>query len=168
LAIERPRRRIGRARLRAIVAELLDTSTLCAIATVGGGSRAHVNTAYFAWTPDLHLIWLSDPAAAHSRNLRARRSAAAAVYDSAQTWGGPDRGIQLFGRAGEAGDDRETAYAARFPGFMDSLRGAYRFYELAPRRVKLFHELVLGAGTFVTARVSAGGVLDWERTELYR
>ena len=165
--IERSRRRIGRARLRAITEELLDASTLCAIATVGRESRAHVNTAYFAWTPDLHLIWLSDPAAAHSRNLRASSSTAAAVYDSAQMWGEPDRGIQLFGAAGEAGDDRETAYAARFPGFEDSRRGAYRFYELAPRRVKLFHESVFGAGTFVTARISAGGVLGWERTELY-
>jgi uncharacterized protein YhbP (UPF0306 family) len=167
LAIQRSRRRIARARLRALAEELLDASTLCAIATVARGSRAHVNTAYFAWMPDLRVVWLSDPAARHSRNLRANGSAAVAVYDSAQTWGEPDRGIQLFGAANEAGPDAEEAYTARFPGADDSRLDAYRCYELVPRRVKLFHERAIGPGTFVTARVSAGGVLAWERTEIY-
>jgi uncharacterized protein YhbP (UPF0306 family) len=168
LAIERSRRRIGRARLRAIAEDLLHASTLCAIATVSGNSDAHVNTAYFAWTPDLRLIWLSEAAATHSRNLRRNGSAAVAVYDSAQTWGEPDRGIQLLGAAGEAGGDAETAYAARFPGYGRSRLASYRFYELVPRRVKLFDERTLGAATFVTARVSADGVLVWDRTEIYR
>src|SRR5215218_302651 len=153
--------------MRALAEELLEASTLCAIATVARGSRAHVNTAYFAWTPDLHVLWLSDPAAGHSRNLRANGSAAVAVYDSAQTWGDPDRGIQLFGAAGEADPGAEGAYTARFPGAEGSHLGAYLCYELVPRRVKLFHERALGTGTFVTARVSAGGVLAWERTEIY-
>jgi uncharacterized protein YhbP (UPF0306 family) len=168
LAIERSRRRIGRARLRAIAEELLDASTLCAIATVSGDSRAHVNTAYFAWMPDLRVIWLSDPAATHSRNLRANASAAVAVYDSAQTWGEPDRGIQLFGAAGEAGGDAEIAYAARFPDYDESRLASYRSYELVPRRVKLFDERTLGAANFVTARVSPDEALVWQRTEIYR
>jgi uncharacterized protein YhbP (UPF0306 family) len=168
LAIEPSRRRIGRTKLRTIAEELLEASTLCAIATVARGSRAHVNTAYFAWTRELRLIWLSNPSAAHSRNLRATRSTAVAVYDSSQTWGEPDRGIQLFGVAGETSRDGEAAYAARFPGYEDSRLDAYRFYELVPRRVKLFDERALGPGTFVTARVTAGGTLEWERTEVYR
>jgi uncharacterized protein YhbP (UPF0306 family) len=168
LPIERSRRRVGRARLRAIAEELLEASTLCAVATVARGERAHVNTAYFTWTPDLRLIWLSDPAAAHSRNLRTSDSAAVAVYDSRQTWGQPDRGLQLIGAAGEAGRDAETAYASRFRGFRRSELASFRFYELVPRRVKLFDERELGAGTFVTARVSRDGELVWERTEIYR
>lgn len=168
MALERSRRRIGRARLRAIAEDLLDASTLCAIATVSRGSHAHVNTAYFAWTPDLRLVWLSEAAATHSRNLRRNGSAAVAVYDSGQTWAKPDRGIQLFGVAEEAGGDAETAYAARFPDYDDSRLASYRFYELVPRRVKLFDERTLGAATFVTARVSADGVLVWDRTEIYR
>jgi uncharacterized protein YhbP (UPF0306 family) len=168
VAIERSRQRIGRARLRAIAGELLDASTLCAIATVARGSRAHVNTAYFAWAPDLRLIWLSDPTAAHSRNLRAGNSAAVAVYDSAQTWGGPDRGIQLFGVAGEAASEAEATYAQRFSDFRGARLASYRFYELVPRKVKLFHERALGPGTFVTARVSDAGDLVWDRTEIYR
>ena len=167
MTIERSRRRIGRARLRAVAGELLGASTLCAIATVSRGSRAHVNTAYFAWAPDLRLVWLSDPTAAHSRNLRASDSAAVAVYDSAQTWGQPDRGIQLFGSAREAGDGAEQVYAARFRDYSAAQQSSYRLYELVPRRVKLFDEDALGAGTFVTARVLRDGTLVWERTELY-
>jgi hypothetical protein len=34
--------------------------------------------------------------------------------------------------------------------------------------MKLFAEHKLGAGTFVTARVQGGGMVEWVRTELYR
>ncbi len=82
MAIERSGRRIGAARIRSAAEELLEASSLCAIATVEPGGRAHVNTAYFAWTPDFRIVWLSDPGARHSRNLSANPSTAIAVYDS--------------------------------------------------------------------------------------
>jgi uncharacterized protein YhbP (UPF0306 family) len=165
VSIERSRRRIGWARLRTLAEELLEASTLCAISTVGPRGRAYVNTAYFAWAQDLRVIWLSEPGARHSRNLRAHATAAIAVYDSSQTWGKPDRGIQIFGDARAGGPDAEEAYAARFAAYEP--RPAFRFYELVPSRVKLFDERALGAATFVTARVR-GGKLAWERTEAYR
>ena len=169
MPIERTSRRVAAKRLRELACALLDASTLCAIATVSTGGRAHANTAYFAWTPELDLVWLSDRAARHSRNLRASADAAVVVYDSAQAWGRPDRGIQLFGSAGEAeGPDTVAAYVRRFPELGDSERSPYRFYRFRPKRVKLFDEHALGAGTFVTARVSAGGALVWERTDVYR
>lgn len=168
MAIERSRRRVGEARLRALARELLEASTLCALATVGRGGRAHVNTAYFAWAPDFRLVWLSEPRAAHSRNLRLEPSAAVAVYDSTQAWGTADRGIQLFGSARAGGADADEVYASRFPDFRGSRLASYRFYELVPRRLKLFDEEALGPGTFVTARVSPRGRLAWERTEVYR
>jgi len=158
--------RIGQARLRSIAEELLDASTLCAISTVGPRGRAYVNTAYFAWAPDLRIIWLSDPGSRHSRNLRTNASAAIAVYDSGQTWGKPDRGIQLFGNARAGGPDAEEIYAPRFRAY--ERRESYRFYELVPTRVKLFDERALGAATFVSAKVARRGKLAWERTEVYR
>src|ERR687887_540904 len=151
MPITRSGRRIGRERLRSIAEDLLDAAMLCAISTVGPRGRAYVNTAYFAWAPDLRIIWLSEARAQHSRNLRANASAAVAVYDSTQTWGKPDRGIQLFGDARAGGADAEEVYAARFDEY--SSREVYRFYELVPRRVKLFDEPVLGPATFVTASV---------------
>jgi uncharacterized protein YhbP (UPF0306 family) len=165
MAITSSTRRVAARRLRTIAEELLGASTLCAISTVGPRGRAYVNTAYFAWAPDLRIIWLSEPRARHSRNLRANRSAAIAVYDSTQAWGKPDRGIQLFGDTRAGGPDAQELYAHRFSAYAP--RESYRFYELVPSRVKLFDELVLGAGTFVTARVR-DGKLAWDRTEVYR
>ena len=154
--------------MMSIARELLEASTLCAIATVSPRGGAHVNTAYFAWSPDLRLFWLSEPRAQHSRNLRANSSVAIAVYDSSHSWGKPDHGIQLFGSAREAAPAAEQVYAARFPEYRGSELPAYHLYELVPRRLKLFDERELGAATFVTARVAAGGRLTWERTEIYR
>jgi uncharacterized protein YhbP (UPF0306 family) len=168
MAIERSKRPIASARMARTARSLLDASTLCAIATVGSDGRAHVNTAYFAWSPTFELVWMSEPRARHSRNIRANASAAIAVYDSSQSWGRPDRGIQLHGSAREAADEVDSTYAERFPDFRPGELGAYRFYRFRPRRLKLFDEQELGPGWFVTARVAAGGRLEWERTEIYR
>jgi uncharacterized protein YhbP (UPF0306 family) len=172
MAIERSNRRVAASRIAASAQSLLDASSLCAIATVGSGGSAHVNAAYFAWSRDFEIVWLSDPRADHSRNLRANGSTAIAVYDSAQTWGDPDRGIQLFGSAGEAEDEgaarARMLYARRFPRFVATDLAAYRFYVFRAQRLKLFDEQAIGAGTFVTARVGRDGRLEWERTEIYR
>jgi len=170
MAIARSGRRVASQRLRALAGQLLDASTLCALATVSPGGRAHVNTAYFAWSSRLDLVWLSDPHARHSSNVRTCRTVAVAVYDSHQTWGNPDRGIQLMGTArellGRAAGDAEKVYGGRFPEYRDADSAGYRFYRFRPRRVKLFDEHALGSGVFVTARVSRGEV-TWEQTEIY-
>jgi uncharacterized protein YhbP (UPF0306 family) len=158
--------RISARRLAVAAERLLEASTLCAIATADASGRPHINTAYFAWTPDWRVVWLSDPGAKHSRNLEGRPAVAVAVYDSRQTWGKPDRGIQLFGRAAGPGREARGAYEARFPT-RDRDLGAYRLYEVRARTMKLFDEEVFGAGTFVTARVRAGR-LEWVRTDVYR
>jgi uncharacterized protein YhbP (UPF0306 family) len=171
MAIERSKRRVSAARLANLTRRLLDESTLFALATVAPDGIAHVNTAYFAWSPTLELVWLSHPDARHSRNIRANATAAVAVYDSTQSWGRPDRGIQLSGTASEieeaeAGDANEL-YARRFPGYRLEDLGAYRSYVFLPQWVKLFDERELGAGRFVIAVVDDGR-LSWEATEIYR
>jgi len=172
MAIERSKRPVATTRMTAIARELLDASPVCAIATVTSGGHAHVNTAYFAWSPEYDLVWLSEPRAKHSRNVRASNTVAVAVYDSRQVWGRPDRGIQLFGSAREAdGADLESVeelYAKRFPAYHQYNPGAYRFYRFRARRLKLFDERELGTGVFVTARVAGERRLAWERTEIYR
>lgn len=172
MAIELSKRRVAPGRLAAEARSLLEVSTLCAIATVTSGGQAHVNTAYFAWTRDLQLVWLSEPGAQHSRNIRANHKASVAVYDSEQRWGGPDRGIQLFGTAQElersADGDAERLYAARFPDYRREELDAYRFYVFRPRRLRVFDESKLGAGVFVTARLGRDRRLVWERSDIYR
>jgi uncharacterized protein YhbP (UPF0306 family) len=172
MAIERSNRPMAATRIARAARRLLDASTLCSIATVTPAGRAHVATAYFAWSPEFELVWISEPRAMHSRNIGANGSVALAVYDSGQTWGGNDRGVQLFGRArgvnGAAAEDAERLYARRFESYHPQDLAAYRFYVFRPQRLKLFDERELGAGVFVTARVSRERRLVWERTEIYR
>jgi uncharacterized protein YhbP (UPF0306 family) len=114
---------------------------------------------------------LSEPRARHSRNIRANDAVAVAVYDSHQTWGRPDRGIQLFGAAEElarsASAGAEELYALRFQAYREGSLDEYRFYVFRPRRMKLFDEREFGAGVFVTARVLRAGRLAWVGTVLY-
>jgi uncharacterized protein YhbP (UPF0306 family) len=170
MGIERSKRPMAVSRIATTARRLLDASTLCAIATVAPSGRAHINTAYFAWSPDFRLVWLSEPRARHSRNIRAKESVAIAVYDSGQTWGKPDRGIQVLGTAQEASrsDAAEELYATRFSAYHETELTAYKFYVLRPQRIKLFDEREFGTGVFVTARFARGGRLVWERTEIYR
>ena len=167
MPIERSSKHPPTSRLAAIARRLLDESKLCAIATVSSRGRAHINTAYFAWGTRYEIVWLSAPDATHSRNVRATGSAAVAVFRSTQTWGGSDRGIQVFGRArelrGRVSLEAERLYAKRFRAYEGDLP-AFRFYRLATRRMKLFDERVLGGGTFVTVSVQHGRV-KWEKTE---
>ena len=169
--IERSSRRFSALRLASVARALLDAAPLCAIATVDAKGRAYVNTAYFAWSPEFDIVWISAPEATHSRNVASRPGAAVAVHDSHQTWGRPDRGIQLFGSArmlsGAAADEAGRVYAARFRDYEARNLRATRVYRLRPRRVKLFDERALGSGVFVTAAVRRGS-LEWLRTDLYR
>jgi uncharacterized protein YhbP (UPF0306 family) len=164
---------VAAARIAGVARALLDASTLCAIASVSPQGRAHVNTAYFAWSETLDLVWLSERRAVHSRNIHANLAVAIAVYDSNQTWGKPDRGIQLFGEARElerqAAGDAEAVYGGRFRDYRPADFGrGYAFYGFRPRRIKVFDEPTFGSGVFVTARVGSGGRLAWEKTEVYR
>jgi uncharacterized protein YhbP (UPF0306 family) len=171
MAIRRSNRPVSSRRITALAESLLDASPLCAIATVTARDGAYVNTAYFAWRPEFHLFWLSDPHAQHSRNLRVNPSAAVAVYDSSQSWGRSDRGIQFFGSArelrGSVARDAQRTYSARFPAYEPDELSAYGFYRFRPGRMKIFDEAALGEGVFVTATVRNGRVA-WKRTEVYR
>jgi uncharacterized protein YhbP (UPF0306 family) len=171
MTIERTGRSFSPAHLIELTGELLDASMLCAIATVSSGGHAYVSTAYFAWSDKFDLVWLSEPRATHSRNLRFRSATAVSVYDSTQSWSDPDRGIQLFGAArevvGAAAREAAHIYANRFPDYRGLESGDYHFYLFRPNRLKLTNEQALGSGVFVTARVR-GGRLSWLRTEVYR
>jgi uncharacterized protein YhbP (UPF0306 family) len=168
MAITSSNRRVGARRLGALALDLLDASTLCAIATVDRRGRSYINTAYFAWSRGFDIVWLSEPRAQHSKNIAANDSVAVAVFDSTQTWGNPDRGIQLFGRAravAASDDAARRLYAERFPDYTSL--GAYRFYRLRVERFKLFDEARLGGGTFVSARVGRDRKPSWEKTVVY-
>jgi uncharacterized protein len=148
-------------RVRASLLRLLRENVLASFATVDARGRAHINTAYFAWSKDWNLFFYSYPDSCHCFNLRRNASMAVAIFDSRQRWGRPDRGVQLFGTASEArGKWRNAAtriYAQRFPGFEkwrgDEVHNEGRFvlrpYRFRPSRAKVFDEPSLGSGRFI-------------------
>jgi pyridoxine/pyridoxamine 5'-phosphate oxidase len=148
----------------------MNASTLCAIATVSPGGRAHISHVYFAWNDSYEVFWISDPDSLHSRNLATNRTAGVSIYDSRQVWGRPDRGIHLFGAAGEVSRrqaaEAQRAYAARFRGYDTTALESLCFYRFHPRTLHLFDERSLDAGTLVTVKI-AKDRLTWLRTEVW-
>ncbi|TMC53914.1 MAG: pyridoxamine 5'-phosphate oxidase family protein [Chloroflexi bacterium] len=169
MTFERRARRFSSARLEVVARRLMGTSPLCSLSTVSYGGRAHINHMYFAFTDRFEVVWISDPDSIHSRNLVRNRSAAVTVYDSHQTWGKPDRGIQLFGTAGvtsgRVADAAHRVYGRRFRDYDSEAEGlpAYRF---KARTVKLFDERTLAPITLVSARVTRDGLV-WSKTEVW-
>jgi uncharacterized protein YhbP (UPF0306 family) len=101
--------RISRERARRSLFRILKSNVLCSMATVTAEGRAYINTAYFSFTRDLVLYFLSHPSSTHCRNLATNPSIAIAVFSSRQIWSGPDQGLQLFGLCHHA----ERAHAKR-------------------------------------------------------
>src|SRR3989442_734581 len=55
------KRRFLDKRIQRSVFRILRDSALCSMSTVAPGNRAHINTAYFCYSPDLNFYFLSDP-----------------------------------------------------------------------------------------------------------
>jgi hypothetical protein len=146
-------------RIRHSLERILKQNVLCAVATVGTRGQAHVHICYFAASSELELFFLSDPRSRHATNLDRRPSAAIAVFSSEQSWGGRDRGAQLFGRCAPVpagGKERaRRIYGARFPGLArnPTVRGL-AFYRFVTRRVAVLDEREFGHAVLV--RLSIG------------
>lgn len=152
-------------RVRTSLRSILRRNVLCSIATVGPAKRAHVNTAYFAADRNGRVYFCSYPESDHSANIRRSSTAALCIFDSHQTWGGADCGLQLFGAAVELppGSDgvARRVYGNRFRGFSTWYRSLtagglpfpLRFYRFSPRRAKIFDETTFGSATWIDVRL---------------
>jgi uncharacterized protein YhbP (UPF0306 family) len=156
------------ARLLIAVTRILDLNTLCSMATRSEAGTVDINAAFFAIGPDLTLYFLSNPKAAHCRNLTHVPQMAVTVFDSHQQWGQPHAGLQLFGPGGRVPpahlEQARACYAARFEGYFDlairtgEAAGLVRprgleLYDFAPTRVKILDELEFGDETYISAEI---------------
>lgn len=147
------------------VFDILSSNVLCSIATVSPDNRAHINTAYFCFSDDLDVYFLSHPRSKHSQNLLANSSAAVTVFSSSQVWTSPGKGLQLFGicsqTRGKLRCKAEELYGKRFPSYgtwkvglaANDVSQRYQFYRLRSSRVKLHDEEMFGDGVFIKADV---------------
>jgi uncharacterized protein YhbP (UPF0306 family) len=156
---------IATGRVRRIVFRLLAENVLCSMASITAENRAHINTAYFAFSDELELYFLSHPNALHCRNVQSNSSLAIAIFPSHQIWAGRDRGLQLFGTCRQAtrqqASKADQLYGKRFAEYSrwknglasDASGRDFRFYRFVTARMKVFEEEELGSGVFVLAGV---------------
>jgi len=150
--------------VRASLFRMLKENVLCSVATVTSGPQPYVSTAYFSYSNDLELYFLSHPESQHCRNLDINPSMAMTVFSSSQTWGGLDHGLQFFGTCevaqGAHATKARNSYKKRFPAYASwrkSLRQddpgkSYRLYRFVPTRVKVLDEQ--WKEPFAVARIS--------------
>ena len=157
------------ARVFEAVSRILEANALCSMATRTDAGVLDINAAFFSYSSDLELFFLSNPASAHCRNVAHGGPMAVAVFDGRQEWGQAHAGLQLFGTAGPAASGQteraRASYAARFPRYFDLVMRAgedseatsrldlLRFFLFRPSRVKLLDEREFGEDVYVTAEV---------------
>jgi uncharacterized protein YhbP (UPF0306 family) len=145
---------------------VLDSTKLCALATVDPRGRPHDCHVYFAYSPTLEIYFWSSPKSNHCRHLRTNPSMAVSVYDSRQELGGPSQGLAMDGLCRETrGVSRgraERLYARRFPAYRvwrrqvqpgDAALGM-RFFRFVPRRFKLSDDTRLGLGVIIAGSLN--------------
>jgi uncharacterized protein YhbP (UPF0306 family) len=149
--------------VRLSVLKILEENILCSMATVARERRAHINTAYFCYSDDLELYFLSHPNALHCRNLVTNPSMAMTIFSSSQQWSGPDKGLQLCGTCNRTSAKQarkaERLYEKRFAPYAkwkqtlktgDPAR-SYHFYRFVIRSLKVLHEKKFSEAMFVYA-----------------
>jgi uncharacterized protein YhbP (UPF0306 family) len=156
-------------RLGASVFRILAGTALCSMATRNGAGSVHISMAFFCFSNDLLLYFLSHPASLHCRNLARSPQMAVAVFDTHQIWGEPHAGLQLFGTGeqvgAEARDQVRELYASRFPLCRESLTPTaagmsplstsrnLTFYRFLPRQLQILDEWEFGEEVFIHATV---------------
>ena len=146
-------------RLYNSIARLLAANELCSIATRGENREVHISTAFFDFSDDLALHFLSNPASVHCQNLSRSPQVAIAVFDSHQIWGAAHKGLQLFGICTvAAGIEEKIArelYTKRFPQYVELLDrlSHLRFYSFTTAAVKVLDEDEFGEEVLVSAEV---------------
>jgi uncharacterized protein YhbP (UPF0306 family) len=152
-------------RVRRSLFGILRENRLCSIATLTIRNRPHINIAYFCYSDELALYFLSHPGSLHCRNLSTNPYMAITVFASSQQWTGPGRGLQLFGTCREVtglqARRAEELYAKRFPAHAEmrarlkstDTASEYRFYRFVAKDLKILDEGELGDEVFVCASV---------------
>jgi len=160
---------LNEGRIKRVAFRILADNVLCSMATVTEDNRAHINTAYFCYSHELEVYFLSHPSSLHCRNLSENPSLGIAVFSPSQRWAGPDRGLQLMGTCRQARGSQairaEQLYAKRFRSYArwrkglkrTDAAGEYRFYRFVCQRLKILDEGEFGGAVFVSATVKRVG-----------
>lgn len=152
------------------IARILRSSHLCSLATLTSSGRPHINTAFYCVDSRFRFFFISDTSSRHGRNLARTPQAAMTIFDSAQRWGAPLHGIQLFGtcrrvRQPALADHADRCYRSHFPAYARWCRTlnstavaelASSYFVFIPRTLTLFDERRFGEEIFLRVRIRRG------------
>lgn len=124
------------------VRALLSETRALTLATLDPDGSPRATPLFFAFEPDLGLLFLSDPDTPHMHNLARDPRAAVGLYPEVSDWQ-EIRGLQMKGTVSAVPEaEREeamTTYRARFP-FLEAVAEAVEaagLYRFRPRWVRL-------------------------------
>ena len=141
---------------------IFSRNILLSMASIKGGKESWIHTAYYAYSPKLHLYYLSPPTAQHSQNIEANGSVAVSIFDTHQNPTDQKCGVQLFGNCrraiGSEVAEGLRVYTQRFswitkyikkPADFDKGVLESKLYIITPHTIKLFDEAVFGEEKWV-------------------
>jgi len=147
------------------VASILDENDSGAMSTLRG-NKAYINTAFFTYSSDLHLYFLSRLYDEHSKNIEQNHSTAVAIWSIPEVWGTDLRGVQLFGTSELVPFSKLIEplriYNQRFPLFSNTVKHPEdfnkgvtesRIYVLKVDSLKLLDEPRFGRRNYLTLEV---------------
>jgi len=148
------------------VEAILGTTTLCSMATAKG-SLPYINTAFFAWSSDLHIYFLSKPTRQHSVNLDNNPTISLTVFDGSQSFGSLLKGLQIFGKCvlamGTQANQAFDVYTKRFPKLLEQIPSfedyersviQSRLYAVTAESIKIFDEPRFGKDVYIEASIN--------------
>jgi len=123
------------------ILDFLSAHNTLTLATVGPEGEVHAAAVFYAFTPDLHLIFLSEPDTLHAQHIGSGAPVAVAIQADGQDWQ-HITGMQMHGLARPAATGAREVYLSRFPFIArtDALARALktvRFYEMIPNWIRL-------------------------------
>ncbi len=146
--------------------DILENNKLISMATVDDEQKAHINTAYFAFSNNLHLYLITNPSSKHSINVKNNNSVAVTIFNSQQEFWTELQGLQLFGECMITKilqiPNAFSCFLKRFPVFKDFANNSVemlkkssdiRFYTIEVERIKLFDEPSFGEENYINLTI---------------
>ncbi|RME78086.1 MAG: pyridoxamine 5'-phosphate oxidase [Chloroflexi bacterium] len=131
--------------LRARIRQFLAEHTTLTLATVGEDGRPQAAALFYAETPALHLIFISEAKTRHSRNIASNPRIAATIQSDGQSWS-EIQGLQLEGLceplSGKDAARARQVYLDKFPFIgqnkvLEMALSLVTFYRITPTWIRL-------------------------------
>ncbi len=126
------------------ILDFLAAHNTLTLATVGPEGRPHAAALFYAYLPDLNLIFLSEPDTQHARHIGDGAPVAVTIQADGQDWQ-RITGLQMHGFAAPTDDPgMRAAYLARFPFIartevLARALKTVRFYTITPTWVRIIN-----------------------------